>query len=209
MAQNVSGFRAIFSHPSIYNLAQRLVGAEKARRALVQDYFPETGGYRMLDIGCGTAEILRHLPEDIDYFGFDASDSYIAEARDRFAARGTFKAELVKEATLEDMEPFDLVLAFGLLHHLDDDEGKTLFALARQALKPGGRLITIDPVYVPEQSSLAHWVISKDRGQNIRAPKGYRELASAQFTDITATIRHDMLHIPYSHLVMACNNSDI
>ncbi|ATX79584.1 Methyltransferase domain-containing protein [Mariprofundus aestuarium] len=204
MAQIVSGFRAVFSHPSIYNLAQRLVGAEKARRALVQDYFPETGGYRMLDIGCGTAEILRHLPDDIDYFGFDASDPYIAEARNRFSTRGTFKAELVREATLEDMEPFDLVLAFGLLHHLDDDEGKTLFALARKALKPGGLVITIDPVYVPEQSALAHWMISKDRGQNIRVPEGYRELASAQFTDITAIVRHDMLHIPYSHLIMTC-----
>ena len=208
MAQNVSGFRAIFSHPSIYNLAQRLVGAEKARRTLVQDYFPATGDYRMLDIGCGTAEILRHLPDNIDYYGFDASESYIAEARERFAARGTFKAELVKEATLEDMAPFDLVLAFGLLHHLDDDEGKTLFALAKQALKPGGVVVTIDPVYVPDQNKLARWMISKDRGQNIRTPDAYKSLTSEQFDDITAIVRHDMLHIPYSHLIMACRNSD-
>ncbi|ATX82054.1 Methyltransferase domain-containing protein [Mariprofundus ferrinatatus] len=204
MAQNTSGIRAIFSHASVYNIAQRLVGAEKARTILVKDYFPKSESYRMLDIGCGTAEILRHLPYDLDYVGFDASATYITEACRQFGNRGTFKAELVREAILDQMQPFDLVLAFGLLHHLDDKEGETLFSLARQALKPGGKLITVDPVYVPDQRSLARWIISKDRGQNIRTAEAYQELALSHFTDIKVTVRHDMLHIPYSHLILEC-----
>jgi len=207
MAQVTSGFRAIFSHPGIYNLAQRMVGAEKTRRGLVRDFFPCMEEKRMLDIGCGTAEILRHLPESVDYVGFDASEAYIAEARHRFGARGSFYAELVREATIENMEPFDLVLAFGLLHHLEDDEADALFRLAAAALNPGGRFIAIDPVYTDGQNALAHWIISKDRGQNIRMVEACSALAANHFEQVTAAIRHNLLYIPYSHAIMECGSS--
>jgi len=207
MAQITSGVRAIFSHPAIYNVAQRMVGAEKARRTLVNAFFPVMQGLRMLDIGCGTAEILKHLPEDMDYYGFDASDDYINKATAQFGHRGTFRAELVRQAALDDLPPFDVVLAFGLLHHLDDAEANTLFELAYSALKPGGTVITIDPVYAEGQSSLARWIISKDRGQNIRTPEAYQKLVQAPFDHIHATIRHDMLHMPYSHMILACKKA--
>jgi len=207
MAQVTSGFHAIFSHPGIYNLAQRMVGAEKARRVLVRDFFPCMEGKRMLDIGCGTAEILHHLPENMDYAGFDASEAYIAEAERRFAARGSFRAERVREATLENMEPFDLVLAFGLLHHLEDDEADALFRLAAAALNPGGKFITIDPVYTDGQNALARWIISKDRGQNIRMAETSSALAANHFEQVTATIRHNLLYIPYSHAILECRAS--
>jgi len=206
MAQNLTGFRAIFSHALIYNMAQCMVGAEKARRLLVQDYFPDRGDYRMLDIGCGTAEILRHLPDNIDYYGFDASTAYINQARQRFGERGTFKAELVREASLQDMEPFDIILAFGLLHHLGDDEARTLFSLASQALKKGGKLITIDPVFTTGQHPFAHWIISKDRGQNVRTPDQYIDLASTQFGQVQGEIRNDLLNVPYSHMILTCSS---
>jgi len=184
-----------------------MVGAEKARRVLVRNFFPCMEEKRMLDIGCGTAEILRHLPESMDYVGFDASEAYIAEAERWFAARGSFYAELVREATLENMEPFDLVLAFGLLHHLDDDEADALFRLAAAALNPGGRFIAIDPVYADGQNTLARWIISKDRGQNIRMVEACSALAANHFEQVTATVRHNLLYIPYSHAILECHGS--
>jgi len=207
MAQIVSGFRAILSHPTIYNLVQNFVGAEKARHILVRDFFPTRHPYRMLDIGCGTAEILRHLPADIDYSGFDASEAYIAHAKLHFGTRGLFRAELVRETTLDDMEPFDLILAFGLLHHLDDDEAGQLFAMASHALKPDGRLITVDPVYSDKQSCIARWIIGKDRGQNVRSLEGYANLARSHFPNVMMQERHDLLNIPYSHCILQCSRA--
>lgn len=204
MAQITTGFRAIFSHPAIYNLAQRAVGAERARRLLVRDYFPPMQGRSMLDIGCGTAEILRHLPGDMIYFGFDASEEYIDQARRSFGERGSFRAELVSEASLEGVSKVDLVLAFGLLHHLDDADARQLFHLAAEALKPNGMLVTIDPTFAPGQHPLARWLIARDRGQCVRSPDGYRALATAAFQQIDAHLRHDMLTIPYSHSILQC-----
>jgi len=205
MTQITSGFRSIFSHPAIYNLAQRMVGAEKARHILVRDFFPPMHGLRMLDIGCGTAEILHHLPEEMYYFGFDASEQYIAKATSLFGSRACFRAELVRQASVDEMPPFDVILAFGLLHHLDNVEASALFQLAYSALKPSGKVITIDPVFTDQQSSFARWIISKDRGQNIRTEKDYLKLVQAPFSQITPTIRNNMLHIPYSHMIIECS----
>jgi len=158
----------------------------------------------MLDIGCGTGEILQYLPEDMIYFGFDASEAYISQAKERFGHRGEFRAEYVRQATLADLPPFDLVLAFGVLHHLADEEGNSLFRLAKDALIEGGKLITIDATYTAPQSSVARWIISKDRGQNVRTPDGYLRLAETHFASVRQTVRNDLMHIPYSHLIMEC-----
>ncbi|NWF39431.1 class I SAM-dependent methyltransferase [Mariprofundus sp. NF] len=202
MAQITSGIRSILSHPAIYNFTQNFLGVRKARRLLVRDFFPKDKGLRILDIGCGTAEILEFLPEDIHYVGFDASPEYIEQARSRFGHRGKFFADLVNSAHLDHLGKFDVVLAFGVLHHLDDPEASTLFDIAAQALDQDGQVITVDPCFAPGQSSIAHWLIAHDRGQDVRDEKGYTELASAHFGDISSTLRHDLLRVPYTYQIM-------
>jgi len=204
MAQITTGIRSILSHPAIYNFTQNALGVRRARRVLAGEYMPRKSGLRMLDIGCGTAEILEFLPEDINYVGFDASEAYIAHAKERFAARGSFFTGLVGEEELDDMEKFDVVLAFGVVHHLDDREAERLFELAARALNHGGVLLTVDPCFMPVQSPIARWLIAHDRGQNVRYQAGYCDLAKRCFAQVTSTPRDDFLRLPYTYLVMQC-----
>jgi cyclopropane fatty-acyl-phospholipid synthase-like methyltransferase len=102
------------------------------------------------------------------------------------------------------MEPFDTVLALGILHHLDDAEASTLFSIAAQALKPGGRLITVDGVWVEGQSSVVKYLLSRDRGQFVRKTAEYQKLGAGHFAQMQAQVRHDLLRIPYSLLVLEC-----
>ena len=53
---------------------------------------------------------------------------------------------------------YDLVLAWGVLHHLDDDQAGEFMSLARRGLKPTGRLVTLDPCYTDDQSRLARYL---------------------------------------------------
>ncbi len=202
MAQITSGIRSILSHPSIYNFTQNFLGVRRARKVLVEEYFPKQKGLRILDIGCGTAEILEFLPDDIHYVGFDASRHYIAQAKKRFGHRGTFFAELVKSARLEDLGKFDVVLAFGLLHHLDTPEAETLFDIAAEALNKDGVVITVDPCFTSDQSPVASWLIAHDRGQDVRDEAGYRRLAGGCFSSVLSTPRYDLLRVPYTYLIM-------
>jgi cyclopropane fatty-acyl-phospholipid synthase-like methyltransferase len=150
--------------------------------------------------------MLASLP-GVEYTGIDISAEYIDAARKRFRDQGRFLCSDVGVATVErEKGAFSLVLATGVLHHLDDERAARLFELARVALRQDGRLITYDGCYVPEQSKLARWVLSKDRGKFVRTRDEYVRLASGCFSKVESHVRHDLLRIPYTHLIMYCAN---
>lgn len=203
MGQVTRGVRAIFSHPRIYDAFQNVMGASPIRKELVREFFRPAPGMRLLDIGCGTAEIIPFLPEDVEYWGFDISARYIAAARARFGSRGHFECGLLDQDRLGELPHFDLAIALGVLHHLDDVQARDLFKLAERALKPDGRVVTIDPCFAGSQNPIARFLISRDRGQNVRTAEEYRALPQSTFADIDGRVRHRRW-IPYTHWVMEC-----
>ena len=204
MPQTTTGLRSILSAAVVYDLFQRLVGADSLRRTIATDYLLVGAHHRILDIGCGTAEILQFLPDDVEYVGFDASPAYIESARTRFGRRGTFFAKLVTDADLGTLGQFDLVMAMSVLHHLSDTEAGHVFSLGARALAAGGRMFTNDPCLMRGQSRIARAVIQRDRGRNVRSLEGYRALADPHFGQVTAVVRHDLLRIPSTHALLTC-----
>ena len=200
MAQITSGIRRVLSHPAMYDFAQTLMGASRNRRWMQDTFFKARAGERVLDVGCGTADILHVLPK-VEYTGFDISEPYIEKARQRWNDRGQFHARLLDTAAIRDLGQFDLILATGLLHHLDDSEAAGLFQTLAQGLKPGGRIVTVDGTFVEGQNPIAKWIISKDRGQNVRTPEAYQSLARASFMEINGHLIH-RTWFPYTYWIM-------
>lgn len=204
MAEISKGVRAILSVPWIYNLWVRLVGRGRGSRKLVTEFIRPQSGESVFDIGCGTGAMLKSLPEDVSYTGFDLSEEYIKEARATYGDRGTFIHAAVGEKPDLGEGCFDVAIAVGVLHHLDDPEAAALFELAAGALKPDGRLVTIDPTYDDGQSKLARWLVSRDRGQNVRTREEYEGLIPGEFGRCEVKVLYDMIRIPYTHCVMTC-----
>lgn len=202
MAQITTGLHAALNSPKVYDFFQDIMGAGSARRDLIYSHVRPFPGCRILDVGCGTAKILDYLL-DVEYFGFDLSQRYIDDAIQRYGARGHFKCALVEQTVLDHMEPFDIVMAIGLLHHLDDEQLGELMKLARSALREGGRLVTIDPCYSTNQSFISRFLVSRDRGQNVRSAKQYQSLADLFFSQVKGEVRH-RAWIPYTHWIMEC-----
>lgn len=205
MAQITSGLRSILSLPSVYSLTQNLFGAERARAVLAREYVRAEPGQRLFDIGCGTAQLLPHLPENVEYVGVDLSQSYIDAARVTHGDRGEFHCVDVNSVDGGSMfRDFDIAMATGLLHHLDDDQARSMFKIAYAALGPNGRLITLDGCFAAHQSSAARFIIARDRGRNVRTADQYVALASEVFREVRVAIRDDLLRIPYTHAILEC-----
>jgi SAM-dependent methyltransferase len=204
MAQSTGGLYAILSLPRAYSLYQTLVGGFRGRARVIREYVRPRAGERVLDIGCGPGDVLEYFPPETGYVGFDESEHYIRSAHRRFGGRGEFHCMRLDEKTLAGRGEFDIALALGILHHLDDPQALGLFRLAARALRPGGRLVTLDGCWVPEQSRVARWFLAGDRGKNIRTPDEYLRLAREVYADVTPSIRHDLFRIPYTNLILEC-----
>ncbi len=94
-------------------------------------------------------------------------------------------------------------MAVGVLHHLDDEAVLQLLELAKSALKDGGRLVTLDPCFDKDQNPIARYLVSKDRGQNVRSADQYHELGCNVFEQVTGEVKHRSW-IPYTHWIMEC-----
>lgn len=122
-------FDAYDKNPSIF---------EPSRQAEIRRVLEEAaarGRGRIVDIGCGTGNLLR-LGRDLfdSCCGVDLSGSLLAELNRRMTGLGLARGEASRL-------PFptgsaDLVTAYGVLHHLVEPDG--LFAEAHRILKPGG-----------------------------------------------------------------------
>jgi len=197
------GIRRILEFPTIFEFFETLVGSSSLRRRYANEYIKPFEGAKILDIGCGSGSIIDYLPEKIEYFGYDMNSRYIESAKKKYQNRGSFSCSRVSESSPHPLAgQFDFVLATLILHHLYDSEAKELLDSAYYHLKSGGVLVTLDCVYVPNQSRIAKYIISKDRGQQVRTPEGYCSLIKKPFSSIETFIVHDMFKFPFTHFII-------
>jgi cyclopropane fatty-acyl-phospholipid synthase-like methyltransferase len=126
--------RRLLSNSSVYRAFQARLRSENSVSRLRDEFLKIMPGQRVFDIGCGPAEILAHLPNNIDYHGFDAEQNYIEAARARYGDRGSFAVRAVTPDAVNDIGTFDVVISLAVLHHLTDAEADTLFASAARVL---------------------------------------------------------------------------
>lgn len=206
MGESTQGLHSLLSLPKIYQFFQDLTGAQAGRKRVIREYIRPVSQARILDLGCGPADYFMEM-QGADYTGIDHSAAYIDAARRRFAGRGRFIVGDVTRFSIEEPGAFDIVLAAGLIHHLDDGQARELHRSAASLLKPEGRLVTIDPAYLQGQSAIAKYLIDRDRGLHVREAQAYAELARAVFPTVEINLRHDLLRIPYTHCILECRLS--
>ncbi|MEZ4518509.1 MAG: class I SAM-dependent methyltransferase [Chloroflexota bacterium] len=113
-------------------------------------------GMRVLDVGCGRGEILRHcLGEGIEAYGIDYAEAamqmtrqVIAAEQERLAAEHPDNPTVPSGISLADAKvlpfpthSFDRVLMFDVVEHLHPWELHEAMLDVGRVLKPGGRFI--------------------------------------------------------------------
>jgi SAM-dependent methyltransferase len=192
------GLWSVLEHPLVYEAFQTLIGTRRWMRRFATETIRAGSGERVLDIGCGPAALLRFLPE-ATYIGIDYSEANIAQAKRTHGNRGQFICDDVSRFTKHDVAPVDVVVAIGILHHIDDDAALGLLRAAASTLRPGGRLVTADPCFHPEQSFVQRFVVQNDRGSHVRRIERHAELCRAVFAEPRIDLESG--HFPFPHSI--------
>lgn len=206
MDQVTTGIRRMLSRPIVYDTFQSMLGGASARRRICAEHIKARDSDTVVDVGCGTAELLKFLPRGIRYYGFDLSQTYVDAAKLRFAGRGNYHFRCADLNTLgpEEVPPCDLAIAFGVLHHINDNGARGLMETLFDRLAPGGRVVTIDCAFVDDQAFIARELIRRDRGQHVRRAEDYLSLVPDSYKKKTIAVHHDLLRVPYTHVIMEC-----
>lgn len=205
--QDDSGPQSILTVPLLYRMFKALIGSAGAQRWVMENFWRIKPGQKIVDIGCGPGTMIDLLPDGTRYVGFDISDRYIEYAKRKYSGNADIKflvGEPEKFAldTPAEMQGADLAIINGVLHHLDDEQATTALRLARKALKPTGRLVCLENCFLLRQSPVARWIISRDRGRNIRTEPEWKALVAGVFPDFATYILTGHIRIPYTHIII-------
>jgi SAM-dependent methyltransferase len=118
------------------------VGRRKILRGLLKRLAPPAGA-RILEVGCGAGGNVPLLREFGDVKALEPDDESRAYASDRLGL--AIDTGLLPDGLPYQPETFDLVCAFDVVEHVDDDAG-SVKALA-SLIKPGGAMLTTVPAY--------------------------------------------------------------
>lgn len=199
-----SGIRGLLANSKLYDINQVLTGGYRHKKKYFNKYFSHLRNKSILDIGCGTGIMLNYIDSSIEYFGCDMEEKYIDSIKNNFKGQNiNLFCERVGQVVREEWKSkFDYINAHGLLHHLSDQDSKSLLEISNYYLKDGGEMITVDSLYHSKQSTLSKWLVSKDRGQNVRYPEQYLKLSKSYFENVDYYIDDHALNIPFSLLTM-------
>jgi SAM-dependent methyltransferase len=195
--------RKILFFPQVYQSLQNLIRNDNHIIRFIKDFIKVETDMKILDIGCGPANILNFYPK-VKYLGFDLSREYIENAKKRFGDRGEFFCAEVNRNNLKDPATFDLVTALNIMHHLNDEEVIELLNLAKDALKIGGRMVTSDGCKVKGDSFISSIILSLDRGKYIRSREAYENLILQVFKNAKFTITNQLTNIPITTIIFEC-----
>lgn len=186
--------------PYLYSHTMKLLGADRTLTEIIEQYIKPVSGDKILDIGCGPADILSYLPPDIEYTGIDFNERYIKSAREKFQGKGVFILGDIADYDFSFKESFDIVIATGVIHHLPEKEAMKLLSDGYRCLKDQGRLITLDNInedWIGVRNKIA---LRLDRGKFVRNKTEYLALFS-NFSDVHCRITKSKLRIPYYHII--------
>ena len=164
-------------------------------KTIVQELSPEISSIRILDVGCATGRLIEQLAEAgaKDLFGIDLAPRILEVARQRMSGFGISAAFAAADA--EDVLPwdddfFDVVTLTGVLHHFF--RPKDALTEIRRVLRPGGRLLIIDPCFFPPVREILNLIlraVPHDGDFRFYSPKRAEGLATDLGFEIQQTRR--------------------
>ena len=135
---------------------------------------------RILDLGCGTGILSDSLAKQ-QYTGIELEAAFVRRAKRRFPFRSFVQMDARRLGFKENI--FDCVVISGVLHHLNDEDVRTILSECKRVLnKKSGKIVIWEDVPVRNKVNfIGSFVHSLDQGDHIRNESDYIDLFGSFF----------------------------
>jgi SAM-dependent methyltransferase len=193
-------FTNLVAMPAVWNLTQEILGAPDFKRKLYTSVLHPP--CRLLDFGCASGHLADAFV-DFEYYGLDIDPHAIAAAAARFRDKPNMRF-VAADIRDQPFEPnfFDEILFAATVHHLTDDQLRTVMRELYTCLRPGGVIHIFDPVLQDKDGWQAHLLRRLDQGRQPRSVPQIQELVAS--LDLY-TLGEPSLHRPYGALLQDCD----
>ena len=205
MGQLTKGIYRITQIPVLHGLLQHGLARPNGIERLVNEVILPTPGASVLDLGCGAGAIMPLLHAR-EYIGVDLNPAHIEAAKAKYSGADFRSGDAISFVETIDKK-FDLITMIGLLHHLDDDQVRRIMRGAKRALNPNGKVVAFDVGFEARQNPIAYLLAKLDSGRNVRTLEGFLALEREVFPNASGYLRHDLLRLPYTHVITICKNA--
>ena len=203
MSQRKNQIYNFINNPLIYKIIQGVMSGTSFRNSIIKKNITKNN-LKILDIGCGPAQILEHIPQ-CDYYGYDIDRRSIQYAKKKYYQKNYhFYCKKFNKTELKKLPKFDFIIFFGILHHLSNKEVHEMLKLCKKIMKKNSKLLTEDPIFLKNQNVIAKFLIKKDRGLNVRKKQQYINLLKKHFKKIKNKVTHQYF-IPYTWFTTICS----
>lgn len=123
-----------------YNDINRLDPGTKLRKKIICEEIKKTQYKKILDLGCGSGELLEELKLNFpkkELYGSDVSNQALEILKKKKVARSTFLLDLEKDSEIK--ETFDAVICSEVIEHLKN--WQNAIKVIGKATKKGGKAI--------------------------------------------------------------------
>lgn len=176
----------------LYDPFTRLIGARRIHAELL-DRAEISPGSRVLEIGCGTGNLLllaKRRCQDAQVTGLDPDPAALRRTR-RKANRAGLTVRLDRGFATDLPYPdasMDRVLSAFMLHHLDPADLPQALAEVRRVLQPGGSLHIVDITGGHHAHGPLRWLTRRNRRPSHTPPQHLiAQLAQAGLKDAAET----------------------
>lgn len=184
----------LLNFPILYLTVQLLLYKRGSKYKIFNEYFNLKKNDSVLEIGCGPGINRKYLDSE-NYSGVDINCSHINKALKKYPNEN-FVCKNVLDFNEDGFAESKNILICHLLHHLNDENCKTLIKTIHKNINNDQNVFLIDIIFTDNQNLIAKMLGKLDKGNYVRHIKKYLELFDDNLFDKDVKYEDKLMRLP-------------